>query len=262
MKELTVIKVGGKVIDDPEALKRFLDSFVEVSGAKILVHGGGKIASDFGNRLGITPQLINGRRITDKPTLELVTMVYGGLVNKNIVAQLQERGENAIGLTGADANVISANKRQVSAIDYGYVGDVSRTDVNTAMISNFIDAGLVPVLCPLTHDGNGNLLNTNADTIASVLATAMTEKFRVNLIYCFEQDGVLEDFAKNKVIATITYDQYDKLKTEGVIQAGMIPKMDNAFDAIKGGVDTVKIGSFQSVQTLVKGKSGTKITLS
>ncbi|OEK05735.1 acetylglutamate kinase [Roseivirga misakiensis] len=261
MKELTIVKVGGKVIDDHEALASFLDAFTDVPSPKILVHGGGKVASDFGERLGITPKLIDGRRITDAPTLELVIMVYGGLVNKNIVAQLQARSENAIGLTGADANVMSAVKRPVSQVDYGFVGDVTKEDVGVSTLSKLIEAELTPVFCPLTHDKQGNLLNTNADTIASILGVAMAENYRVNLIYCFEQNGVLEDFGKKIVIKVLYRDRYDKLKSEGTIHAGMIPKLDNAFNALEGGVHQVKIGSFQSLKALLLGELGTKITI-
>jgi len=261
MKKLKVIKIGGKVIDDPELLSQFLKSFSAVEGPKILVHGGGKTASDMGRRLGIVPKMTEGRRITDAETLELVTMVYGGLVNKRIVAQLQAIGENAIGLSGADANVLKAVKRPVEQIDYGFVGDVEIEGVNQEALTQFVDIGLSPVICALTHDGKGNLLNTNADTIASILAAALSNYFEVNLIYCFEQPGVLSDFERKQVIAEMNLKSYNELKAQGVISDGMIPKMDNAFDALTAGVKSVHIGHFSKLDELLKGNSGTTIKL-
>lgn len=262
MKELSVIKIGGKVIDDPDALSTFLKDFSTIEGPKILVHGGGKIASDFGKRLGIESNYIDGRRITDAETLELVTMVYAGLVNKKIVAELQAHGTNAIGLTGADANVLTSRKRPVGHIDFGFVGDVEAGDVNTSQLAAMFQMGLSPVFCALTHDRQGNLLNTNADTIASVLSTALSAGFRVQLVYCFEQKGVLSDFENKVVIPEINSQSYSGLKAEGIINEGMIPKMDNAFDALKRGVDQVMIGHFSQVVDLVRGSgTGTTITL-
>lgn len=262
MNKLTIIKIGGKVIDDSVALDAFLTDFAKVEGPKILVHGGGKIASDFGEKLGIKPNYIDGRRITDAETLELVTMVYGGLVNKRIVAQLQARGVNALGLTGADANVMAADRRPVKQIDYGHVGDVSEARVGFESLSMFLMAGLTPVLCPLTHDGKGGLLNTNADTIASMLARVASQVYEVKLIYCFEQKGVLSDFENQIVIPQINAVSYKDLKSQGVISDGMIPKLDNAFDALKSGVKQVTIGHFSEVSQLVGGKAtGTVITL-
>lgn len=261
MKKLTIIKIGGKVIDDDAALKQFLHDFSTIDGPKILVHGGGKIASDFGERLGIIPQLVEGRRITDEATLELVTMVYGGLVNKKIVAELQANGENAIGLTGADANVLSAKKRPVKTIDYGFAGDITKADVDVDRLSQFLEGGLTPVFCALTHDGKGGLLNTNADTIASVLASALTSEYKLNLIYCFEQKGVLSDFENQVVIKKISLSAYQQLKSEGIISEGMIPKLDNAFEALRAGVSTVTIGHFSDLTALLNGNSGTLIKL-
>jgi len=261
MKKLKIIKIGGKVIDDSESLDQFLSDFSEIEGAKILVHGGGKIASDFGSRLGIEPKLIEGRRITDDATLELVTMVYGGLVNKNIVVKLQALDEDAIGLTGADANIISAVKRPVKTIDYGFAGDVTKDNVNVGNLSKLIDARLAPVVCPLTHDGKGQILNTNADTIASVLAAALCSIYEVSLVYCFEQKGVLSDFEEKVVIEEINSDAYETLKANGTIHEGMIPKMDNAFDALKAGVTSVRIGSFDNLSDLIGKISGTLIKL-
>lgn len=262
MKKLTIIKIGGKVIDDDTALKQFLHDFSVIDDPKILVHGGGKIASDFGERLGIKPQLVEGRRITDESTLELVTMVYGGLVNKKIVAQLQANGENAIGLTGADANVLSASKRPVKTIDYGFAGDISKANVDADRLTQLLEAGLTPVFCALTHDGKGSLLNTNADTIASILAAALTNEYEVDLIYCFEQMGVLSDFENQVVIDRIDLSAYMQLKSEGIFKEGMIPKLDNAFEALKSGVGHVTIGHFSQVKELaLKAETGTKIEL-
>ncbi|MCE7993837.1 MAG: acetylglutamate kinase [Roseivirga sp.] len=262
MNQLKIIKIGGKVIDDQAALDAFLTDFSKIMGSKVLVHGGGKIASGFGEKLGIKPNYFDGRRITDAQTLELVTMVYGGLINKKIVAQLQVKGVNALGLTGADANVIAAKRRPVKEIDYGYVGDVSEDLVNFDSLSMFLEAGLTPVLCPLTHDGLGSLLNTNADTIASVLSSGLSRIFDVELIYCFEQKGVLSDFENQTVIPQINPLSYEELKIKGTIKEGMIPKLDNAFDALSSGVSTVTIGHFSDVLKLANGKgSGTVITL-
>lgn len=259
MKKLTIIKIGGKVIDDARSLDLFLKDFAEVEGSKILVHGGGKVASEFGKRLGIKPELVDGRRITDKATLDLVTMVYGGLINKQIIAGLQALNVDAIGLTGADANVLPAKKRPVKTVDYGFVGDVQLNDVNTKRLEQLLDAGLIPVLCALTHDRKGNLLNTNADTIASILASALSQVFEVDLIYCFEQKGVLSDFEKEELIEEIDQEAYQKLKAECVISDGMIPKMDNAFDALQAGVGKVLVGHFTQLLQLINGSTGTQI---
>ena len=260
MKEqLTIIKIGGKVIDQERLLDQFLADFSQIEGRKILVHGGGKIASEKGKQLGVKPNLVEGRRITDRDTLEVVTMVYGGLVNKNMVAKLQSNGVNALGLSGADGNVLKAKKRPVKTIDYGFVGDVKKQDVNVVQLTSFLDLGLCPVVCALTHDGAGNLLNTNADTMASIMASALSEVFEVNLIYCFEQPGVLEDFEKQMVIQELNSVSYELYKQKGVIADGMIPKLDNAFDALSNGVRSVSIGAFDQLQHLIEGKTGTRI---
>ena len=262
MKKLTVIKIGGKVIDDQAALNSFLEDFSELEGPKILVHGGGKIASEFGERLGIQPNLVEGRRITDAETLELVTMVYGGLVNKKIVAQLQSFGTNALGLTGADGNSLSANKRPMKNMDYGFVGDVSLENVNTKLLSQFLNNGITPVFCALTHDQKGNLLNTNADTISSVLASALANELEVELVYCFEQKGVFSDFENQTVISIIDLNSYKQLVKNGTINEGMIPKMHNAFEALKNGVKSVSIGHYAAIEALVNGSDvGTTIKL-
>jgi acetylglutamate kinase len=241
MEKLYVIKIGGNVIDDDKTLHKFLKDLSSLKANKILVHGGGKVATEISKGLGIEAQMVDGRRITDAETLKIVTMVYGGLINKKVVSLLQSMGTNAIGLTGADANIILANKRPVkNGIDYGFVGDVEKIDA--APLATFISSGLTPVVAPLTHDGQGNMLNTNADTVASTLAVALSKSFDVSLVYCFELKGVLQDIKdKDSVISSINTEKYGQLKHEGVIAKGMIPKMDNSFDAIKAGVKSVII---------------------
>ncbi len=253
MTELTIIKIGGKVIDDAEALSQFLSDFAKIEGDKILVHGGGKIASKTGEKLGIAPKMADGRRITDSETLDLVTMVYGGLVNKKIVSGLQSYGVNALGLSGADGNLLRATKRPVKEIDYGYAGDVEVEGVNITFLEKLLKANITPVICSLTHDGEGSMLNTNADTIASIVGRAMAEGCKVDLIYCFEQKGVLWDLENEEVISEMDKVYYHELKNQGIINEGMIPKLDNAFDALKAGVYTVKIGHFDQVLELVHG---------
>ncbi|WP_347159170.1 acetylglutamate kinase [Pontibacter chitinilyticus] len=263
MQELFVIKIGGNILDDAQKLRRFLSDFADLPGAKLLVHGGGKIASAIGRRLGIEPQLVEGRRITDAETLELVTMVYGGLVNKQVVAQLQAAGCNAIGLTGADANSIPARKRAVEQVDYGFAGDVAGpASINTTALAGLLQLGLTPVFAPLTHDGQGNMLNTNADTIASVLATALAGKYNVRLIYCFEKAGVLLDATDDaSVIPVIGKAKYKALKEAGVVSAGMLPKLDNAFAALDQGVKAVQIGDAAEISDLVANSgAGTLLT--
>lgn len=242
MDQLTIIKVGGNILDNPNNLENLLDSFTLLPGKKILVHGGGKIANVLMEQLGIIPQMVEGRRITDEKTLEIVTMVYAGLINKKLVAQLQKRGCEAIGLTGADANIIPAVKRSVKEIDYGFVGDVYPSDISANTINSFIGQGLVPVCAPITHNGEGDLLNTNADTIAASLAIALAPYYSVNLIYCFEKNGVLlNPTDETSVIPSINMDKFAEYKESGVISAGMIPKLDNAFKAIDSGVKQVTI---------------------
>ncbi len=243
MDKLFVIKIGGNVIDDEKALAAFLDSFASISHPKILVHGGGKIASRLGDQLGIQSQYVNGRRITDAATIDLVTMVYGGLVNKKMVAQLQARNCNAIGLTGADANILPAKKRPVKEIDFGFVGDIDNSNLHTENLLPLLSSGFTPVFAPLTHDGKGQILNTNADTIASVLATALSKHYELRLIYCFEKKGVLENVQdENSVIRLITKPIYAALKTANKLFDGILPKIDNAFAAIDNGVQEVLIG--------------------
>jgi acetylglutamate kinase len=242
MKELSLLKIGGNILDNPSLLTSMLDHFASAKGHKILVHGGGKIANVLMKQLGIEPRMVDGRRITDKETLEIVVQVYAGLINKSLVSQLQARNCNAIGLTGADANTIPAVKRPVKEVDYGFVGDVNTSLIKADTIRGLIELGLVPVFAPLTHDSKGSMLNTNADTIASSLATALAKYYQVRLIYCFEKNGVLTNpDDENSVIPKITENAFSEYKTKGVIHSGMIPKLDNAYAALKSGVAEVVI---------------------
>lgn len=257
-RKLFVIKIGGNVVDDTAALQSFLHKFSLIDAKKILIHGGGKIATTIGKQLGIEPNYINGRRITDESTINLVTMVYGGLINKKLVASLQALGCNAIGLTGADANIIPAVKRPLKEIDYGFVGDVSSEQLAIGSLQLFLNNDLVPVVAPLTHDGKGQILNTNADTIASTLAVALSEVYDVRLIYCFEKKGVLENIEdENSVINLINKEKYQQLLQDKKLFEGILPKIDNAFDAINNGVNEVLIGDandlLQNVTEHVKG---------
>lgn len=242
-KLINIVKIGGAVIDDHEKRDNFLKGFSLIKGPKILVHGGGKMATQVSEEMGITPRMIDGRRITDADTLRIVTMVYGGYINRNIVAKLQYYSCNALGLTGADGNIIPAHKRTNTEIDYGFVGDVEIDNINTENIMSLLKAGFIPVVCALTHDSQGNLLNTNADTMASALARAFGKTgYNVRLTYCFENKGVLRDINdENSLIKTINYQHYQELKQQNIIHAGMIPKLDNAFDALHDGVQEIKI---------------------
>ena len=253
-KKITVIKVGGKIVEESESLQDLLDRFAAIEGHKVLIHGGGRSATRIAGKLGIESRMVDGRRITDAATLEVVTMVYGGLVNKNIVAGLQARGINALGLTGADCNVLRAHKRQATEVDWGFVGDVDSAD--GAMLAKLIDEGIVPIMAPLTHDGKGNLLNTNADTIASATAKALAPYFEVTLTYCFEHPGVMrrpDDAAS--LIPLIDSNSYRELLADGTVSGGMIPKIDNAFAALAGGVSRVIITKADAID----GQSGTHI---
>ncbi len=243
MKEaLNIVKVGGNVINNPEALESFLTDFAAMEGNKILVHGGGKRATQLAADLGIEATMIGGRRVTDEKTLEIVTMVYAGLLNKNITATLQKFNCNAIGLSGADGNTIQAHKRIVKDIDYGFAGDVD--GINAKNIMTFIEGGMTPVFCAITHDTKGQLLNTNADTIASTIAVGMSDKYEVSLIYTFEKNGVLTSIDDdNSVITNINSEKYEVLKADGIIADGMLPKMENCFDALQKGVAEVIIGN-------------------
>jgi len=259
MENLLIIKIGGNVIDQPEALAVFLDDYAPIAGKKILIHGGGKIATDISRALGIEAQMIDGRRITDAEMLKIVTMVYGGLINKTIVSGLQARGCNAIGLTGADANVIAAKKRADKNIDYGFVGDIEQ--VNVAAIGQFLNAGLAPIFAPLTHDGNGAMLNTNADTIAAALAGALCKYYETRLIYCFDKKGVLTSADEESVIPQLNLKQYFDLKARGVVTKGMLPKLDNAFATLQAGVSSVTLCHAAQIRRAVKGDFAVGTTL-
>lgn len=252
-KQLHIIKIGGNVIDNSESLHHFLKDFTGLEGYKILVHGGGKVATQLSETLGIEPKLVDGRRITDIETLRVVTMVYGGLINKNIVAQLQQFGTNAIGLTGADGNFIRTKKRPVKTIDYGFVGDIDEQSIDPDSVGRLMEAGFTPVFCAITHDGEGQLLNTNADTIASALAVALAKNYETTLIYCFEKKGVLHDINdEESVIREINPARYEELKKQQIIHSGMLPKLDNAFTAINCGVKAVIIGKSDDLGQLQK----------
>lgn len=256
MKEkLTIVKVGGAVVEDEAQLKQLLTDFAAIQGRKVLVHGGGRRATQVAARLGIESQMVGGRRITDEQMLEVVTMVYGGLVNKHVVAMLQAAGVSAIGLTGADGDVIRSHRRPVKdGIDYGFVGDVDRVENNT--LQRLIEGGMVPVLAPLTHDGQGNMLNTNADTIASEAAKALAECYDVTLIYSFEKKGVLSNPDDDEsVIPAITRADFERYKADGTISGGMLPKIENALAAIESGVSRVII----TLATQIDGNHGTVI---
>jgi len=240
-QKLNIIKIGGNVIENKAELSKFLKLFANLEGFKILVHGGGKLATQLASKLGINSKMVGGRRITDAETLEVITMVYAGMTNKNIVAQLQANNCNAIGLSGADGNVIQAHKRPVKEIDYGFVGDID--GVNRKMISKLLKADLTPIFCAMTHDGNGQLLNTNADTIAAEVAIHMGSFYETILYYCFEKKGVLKDINdEDSVIKQIDNKKYTELLNDGIISDGMIPKIDNCFNAVERGVEKVCIG--------------------
>lgn len=240
MEKLTLIKVGGKIVEEPDTLQQLLRDFSSIEGHKVLVHGGGRSATKIASQLGIESQMVNGRRITDAEMLKVVTMVYGGLVNKNIVAGLQSLQVNALGLTGADMNIMRSDKRPVKDVDYGFVGDVK--EVNADVLASLIQQGIVPVLAPLTHDKQGHMLNTNADTIAGEAAKALAKYFDVALMFCFEKKGVLlNEDDDESVIPEIDRASFQKYVAEGIIQGGMIPKLENAFQAIDAGVKEVII---------------------
>lgn len=255
MEKVTIVKVGGAVVEDNEQLAQLLTDFAAIPGKKVLVHGGGRRATKVAAALGIESKMVNGRRITDARMLEVVTMVYGGLVNKNLVAKLQAKGVNALGLTGADMDVIHSHKRPVKdGVDFGYVGDVERA--NGKMLQTLIQEGITPVMAPLTHDGNGNILNTNADTIASETAKALAPYYDVTLIYSFEKKGVLSNpDDDNSVIPVITRSDFEKYQADGTICGGMIPKIENALAAVDAGVKEVII----TLATAIDGKQGTVI---
>lgn len=258
MKEhLTIIKVGGKIVENSESLNSLLKDFAAVEGKKLLVHGGGRSATQMAARLGVETKMVDGRRITDEAMLEVVTMVYGGLVNKRIVAGLQALGVDAVGLTGADMNIVLSDKRKVSAVDYGWVGDVK--SVNAEAVATLIESGCCPVVAPLTHDGCGHMLNTNADTMAGEMAKAMAAHYDVTLMFCFEKPGVLADENDDSsLIPTITPAVLDDLKRRGVVSGGMIPKLDNAIACVSAGVESVVI---TQADRIADPYAGTKICL-
>jgi acetylglutamate kinase len=258
MDKLFIIKIGGNIIDDEKLLSSFLKDFSAIEEKKILVHGGGKLATRLAEKLGVEQQLVDGRRITDAETLKIVTMVYAGYINKNIVAQLQAYDCNAMGLCGADGDAILAHKRKHPILDYGFVGDVDA--INTVLIKNLLEQNIAIVFAPITHDQQGLLLNTNADTIAQELAKGLSHLFNVSLIYSFDKSGVLLNATDDTtVIPEITSAYYKQLKAKQKIFAGMIPKLDNAFAALNSGVEKVIIGKAENLEELIAGTSGTTI---
>ncbi|GAC1526788.1 MAG: acetylglutamate kinase [Sediminibacterium sp.] len=258
MEKLYVIKIGGNIIDDEAKLSSFLKAFASIEGKKVMVHGGGKSATKLADQLGIQQQIFDGRRITDAETLKIVTMVYAGYINKNIVTRLQANGCNAIGLSGADGNMIRAHKRKHANIDYGFVGDID--SVNAGLLRNLLESGMAIVAAPITHDTEGQLLNTNADTVAQEIAKTLSDLYEVCLIYSFEKRGVLLDVDdENSVIPQIDPSYYSALKEKQLIFAGMIPKLDNAFAALENGVSKIVIGNAEHLAEMVQGKSGTTI---
>lgn len=261
-ERLYVVKIGGNVIDRADALETFLGDFAAVASPKILVHGGGKIASRLGEQLGIASRYVNGRRITDSATIDLVTMVYGGLINKQVVAALQGFGCNAIGLTGADGNVIPAVKRPAGEVDFGFVGDIEPSKIAASTVEYFLSRGLTPVFAPLTHDRQGQMLNTNADTIASALAVALSGSYRVRLMYCFDKKGVLRSLTdEDDVVHHLNRTVYQQLLEEKALADGILPKLENAFDAIERGVTEVLIGRASDLRENLKGHvAGTLVT--
>lgn len=257
-KQLSIIKIGGNVINSNAQLDSFLSDFKALQGLKILVHGGGRKATEIADSMGLEPKMIGGRRVTDEANLEIVTMVYAGLLNKNIVAKLQAKDCNALGLSGADANVIRAHKRIVKEIDYGFAGDIDEVENKT--IALFLNGGIIPVFSAITHDRQGQLLNTNADTIAAELAKGLSADFDVELIYCFEKMGVLKDMEdEESVIENINSESYKLLKSEGVINEGMLPKLENCFNSLQNGVRKVIIGKSEMIKD--RSKKHTTLTL-
>ena len=258
MDRLYVIKIGGNIIDDEKKLSSFLKKFASIHEKKILIHGGGKLATNLAQQLNIPQQLVDGRRITDAETLKVITMVYAGYINKNITALLQSNNCNAIGMCGADANLIKAHKRVHPSIDYGFTGDID--EVNNEWLGKLLNEEVTPVIAPVTHDKNGQLLNTNADTIAQEISKSMANLYTVTLIYCFEKKGVLENSNdEDSVIKVINASSFKDLKEKKIIHSGMIPKLDNAFAALSGGVKKVVIGKAEELGQLISGSSGTSI---
>jgi acetylglutamate kinase len=258
VEKISIIKIGGNIIDNEVNLASFLNAYAAVEGKKILIHGGGKLATKMAADLNIPQQMVDGRRITDAATLKIVTMVYAGYINKNIVAALQSKNIQALGICGADANIIIAHKRINASTDYGFVGDIDAVD--SEKIVQLLEAGLSLVVAPITHDGAGQLLNTNADTMAQAIATAISSIYEVSLVYSFEKKGVLSDIQNNdSVISVINPENYASLKAGGQVNEGMIPKLDNAFEALQKGVNRVIIGDALDIEKLIAGKAGTTI---
>ena len=256
--KVCILKIGGAVIDDEKALSTVLDHFSKIPGNKILVHGGGRLATELAEKLNLPQQMIEGRRVTDLETLKIATMVYAGFINKNVVAKLIAKQVSALGACGADQNIILAKKRYATPIDYGYVGDVAH--VNAEVLANWLGLGIAPVISPITHDGEGQLLNTNADTIAQEIAKALASRFEVTLIYSFEKAGVLLDVENEaSLIPEITYSDFQNLKAEKKVFAGMIPKLENAFKAIHAGVKMVILGKAEQLPEVLEGKTGTRL---
>lgn len=248
--QLKIFKIGGGIIDDKEALQKFLSDFAQVDSPKILVHGGGRGANVQLEKMGIEPKMVEGRRVTDEQTLEVVTGFYAGVTNKEIVAGLQKLGVNALGISGPDGNAIQGVKRPVKTIDYGFVGDITDDSVHISLFELLIENGIVPVVCAITHDGNGQLLNTNADTIASTLAVALSKKYEVDLHFCFDKKGVMRNLEdESSLILDMDYEFYQELKADNVVADGMIPKLDNAFQVIRAGVKSVWIQHASNVNT-------------
>ena len=257
MKNLTIVKVGGGILENPKSSELFLQAFVAIAGTKILIHGGGRLADHYLLQQGIRPNMVNGRRVTDKATLEVVTMVYGGLVNKQLVATLQSQNCQAIGLTGADGNLVRSKIREVREVDYGLVGDPEA--VNIDLLSSLLQQKMVPVVAPLTHDGKGNLLNTNADTMATAIAIALAQAFDITLTFAFDKAGVLTDVDdETSVIPEINETKYAQLKTTGQIHSGMLPKLESAFEGLKKGIGKIRIAGFASISDE---RSGTTLLL-
>lgn len=242
MKQLTVVKIGGNIVDRPTDLEEFLKQLSKESGPRVLVHGGGAMASDLSSKIGLQVNMQDGRRVTDMDTLKLVTMVYAGWINKSIVALLQKFGTNAIGLSGADGDIVPATRRSPYPIDFGFVGDVNPEDINLPLLESLLGRGITPVFCAITHDRNGSLLNTNADTMASTLAIALSRDYSTKLVYCFEKEGVLSNPEDDSsVIPLITRGSFESLKESKVVSGGMLPKLETAFAAIENGVSEVYI---------------------
>jgi acetylglutamate kinase len=260
MEVLQIIKIGGNSMDEAQKLNNFLKDFASLKEKKILVHGGGKLASEMGEKLGIPTHMVNGRRVTDEATLKIAVMVYAGYINKMIVSQLQALGCKAIGLSGTDGNIIKSSKREKGTIDFGFVGDIDNNAIQTELLDDLMDKGYVPIICPITHNGQGQLLNTNADTIVTKLAIAFTNKYDVKLTYCFEKKGVLIDVTdETTIISKLNHSNYLQLLSDGKISEGMIPKLENAFEAKKLGIQNITICHIENVLKREIGFIGTQI---